>query len=187
MGTTELDTVYYPDLDDVDQPNVWAATMAQSVSDGIGARLRKQEQFIGFMGHLPKQVWPKLANGQEYGPLPFQVIQGSGSFNQGMQVAGGVITIPVAGLYAVSLSATITAANAEFNAFLYLNTTAMWKGYTQATASAFGYNTGSVVLNCAAGDKLSAKVTLYGSTNGSSIKNTDYIDNVLSVALLKAS
>lgn len=187
MPTTEVDKVFYPDLDTVDQPNVWGAAMASSVEAGIGARLRKQEQFIGFMGHLPKQTWPKLYNGQDYGPLPFQVIQGSGSFNQGMQVAGGVVTIPVAGLYAVSLSATVEALTAEFNVRLYLNTTAVWKGYTQATTSAFGYNTGSVVLNCAAGDKLSARVTLYGSGNNSAIRNGDYIDNVLSVALLKAS
>lgn len=188
MGAlTPIDKVWYPDETDLDQPNVYMATHSQSIEEGIGARLRKQEQFIGFMGHLPKQVYPNLANGTAYGPLPFQTIQGSGSFNQGMQVAGGVVTAPMAGLYSITLSTTITNISAEFATRLYQNQTQVWKGYTQATTGSFGYNTGSVVVKCEAGDTISAKITVYASNNLGKVSNNDYVDNVLSIAMLKAA
>lgn len=188
MPVTDVDKVYYPDQDTVDQPNVWGAAMASSIEEGIGARLRKQEQFIGFMGHLPKTTYPAMQNGAYSNPLPFQVVQGSGSFLQGMSVSAGVVTVPVGGLYSVSVSTTLGAIDSEFATYLYLNANPVWKGYSKAfNNTTFGYNTGSVVLKCEEGNTLSVKNVVYSSPNTNKISNTQYYDNVFSIALLKAS
>lgn len=186
MGAYTPDAqVWYPDTGDTAELNVLLGTMASSIEDGLGVRMAHQETILGFLGHLPITTYPALSS-TESAALNFQVIAGSGSYNDGFSVTAGVVTIPVTGLYFISSSDTCSAQNGEFNTYVSVNTTKMWRGYSKSSTSAFGYNTGSVVVKLNVGDTVKVTAAVFGSAGNVSIINGQYYENALSVALLKA-
>lgn len=182
--TTNLQ-VWTPDTADLNKPDVYLATMSASIENGVGERMNKLEVYKGFLGHLPLGTNTTL-NGTESQPFPFQVIATSGSFNDGFTLSNGVLTVGTAGLYFISSSATCTANTGEFNTYIYVNTTKMWRGYSKSSPTQFGYNTGSVVVKLAVGDTICVKSVVFASAGDVKISNGQYVDNSLSVALIKA-
>jgi hypothetical protein len=112
MPNTNADGIVTPDEEDLDQPDVYLAAMADSISNGIGTRLAAQEKQIGLKASLPPtfqlNAWPTPGPGI----LPFAIgadatatypnthnyIQGVGDF------AGGIVTIQTQGIYNIFAS-----------------------------------------------------------------------------------
>lgn len=186
MANTTPDGIYYPENTTDMELDTILATMASSIQNGMGKRLARQELVYSFLGHIPLQSFTNVGSGILVAPLPYQVVSGSRSFNKGFTMASpGVLTIPTKGIYSVTISGTSKAVAAEFNMRLRWNSTDVWKGYTQSTTAAFGYITGSTVVECELGDTLSVAAVWY-STTGTNIVSNSYIDNSFSVTLLKA-
>lgn len=141
-GMTVKHAVWYPDLEDVDQPNVWAATMAQSVADGIGDRLEKVENFVGANLSLDTSV---LISSTTPTVMPYG-LNLTTNFNEGMTVnANGSVTIPFTGLYQVNFNANFLGANttaSRINTYIFNN------GATLAFSSTYGETVTSRYSNC---------------------------------------
>jgi hypothetical protein len=185
MGAfTVVDQIWYPDVTDIDQPNVWAAHIAQSVSDGIGKRLARQELTVGLKASVDSSVYTI-----PYGPatlIPYSVTSGRGDFNNGFSFSAGVATCQTPGMYSVTASlGTNTAQNgAAVKVQVYKNALFIASSETTQTATVFGTAAVSCVLNCAIGDTISAKggITAAGPSNQLNSDQTTH----MSIALVQA-
>lgn len=153
MGAqTPIDHVWYPDTTDSQQANVWASTMASSVENGIGARLRTQEAIIGLKAGLPAST----ALTATAALLPFSAGTVDGQFNQGLTFSGGTITITQAGVYFVSVS---LGANNVASKSLYVdirkNASILGNSEVATQASWYINSAVSLLVNCAANDTIS--------------------------------
>lgn len=91
--TTDLQ-VWTPDELDLGEPDVYLATMAQSMEDGIGVRLRKQEEPIACQVSLSADQGISTGFNVQYS------LNTGPTFNSGLTVnASGSITLTRAGVY----------------------------------------------------------------------------------------
>jgi hypothetical protein len=167
MGAyTSPNQVWYPDLTDVDQPNVYLATMAQSIDTGIGVRLQQQEIAVGAKLSTPAVMTLTTT--------PTILAMGvndaaTGDFNNGMTVAGGVITVQTKGMYVVSGSlgvqpnGAIGTTRSAVN-ILKKNTSVVSYGEVPLSGSYSISSLCTTVVNCIPGDTIS----MYGSIGGGS-------------------
>lgn len=112
MAVTNADGIVTPDEDDLDDVPTSLATMADSISSGIGTRLAAQEKQIGLKASLPPtyqlNAWPTP------GPaiLPFGIgadatgtYPNTHNYIQGCTIsAGGAVTIQTEGIYNIFAS-----------------------------------------------------------------------------------
>lgn len=183
MGAvTPIDKIWYPDETDVDQPNVYMATHAQSIEDGIGARLRHQEVAVGLKAGLASTM--TLRN--TLAIVPFQVNNATANFAQGLTISGGIVTVQSKGMYLVTLSIGLgTVSGDSIVPVIYKGTTAV--ASTEISSDPTKYATGqcTVVINCDIGD------TIYGmARNGKTgatapTSPTDSL-SYLSIAMVQA-
>ncbi len=98
MGNITSDLlVWTPDEDDLGEPDVYLATMAQSMEDGLGVRLRKQEEPIAAQVSLSADQSISTAFVVQYS------LNTGPTFNSGLTVnASGSITITRAGVYSIA-------------------------------------------------------------------------------------
>jgi hypothetical protein len=185
MGAyTSPNQVWYPDLTDVGQPNVWAATLAQSVDAGIGARLQKQEVAVGLKASLTDNALTFTATSTI---VPYTVNSGIADFNNGFTLAGGVATVNVKGMYVVTASVSgHNGTSRGLKILLYQNAIAFAQAEVpqQASGGPWINSQASCVLNCAIGDTIYAKVQLTGSA-GTDF-NVQPAGNYISVAMVQA-
>jgi hypothetical protein len=189
MGAlTSPNAVWYPDLTDVGQPNVNLATMAQSIDAGIGARLQKQEILMGLFANIPTGTVLSMTYNAET-LIPVTVNAGVG-FNQGMTIAGGVITITQAGIYAVACGVTTSQTVGYLDTKIYKNAGILGRALTVtsgAVGGGFCFGSSAVSLICAVGDTISLKATPYVTGSGATALLTGQATyNTLSATLLKA-
>lgn len=179
MGALTSEGVWYPGTTDVDQTNVLMATMADSINSGIGQRLKKLETFVGcYLG---------LASALDAGTAgvvtkaPYAVVGNSaGTFNQGMTVTAGTVTVPYDGIYNVMFTANFQPkvnAAARLNTYIYIN------GVSWGFSSALGEANTAYYSNCnltanyklKTGDQIDVRVATYANAtqlvngNGSSL------------------
>lgn len=106
MGNVNAAGIWTPDETDNLNPEVWSQSMADSIQNGIGDRLNRQEQAIGLKAGIPQDTRVKFQNDVI---APYAVIgNGTSNFNQGMKFDGGVATVEVAGMYFITASAALS-------------------------------------------------------------------------------
>jgi hypothetical protein len=153
MGsTTALDLIWTPDENDPAEPDVYLKTMAQSVEDGIGDRLRTQELAIGLKAGYTSA--PTLSSTMAIANVTINT--SNGSFKQGLDISGGVVTVVTPGMYMVSggLGVTnIAGHTAEIQ--LRRGSTQLVVDSQKSDATFFQAAKCSTVVNCVAGDTLS--------------------------------
>lgn len=122
MGNTTKSGIWTPDEDDKMAPDVWSATMSQSIENGIGLRLEKQETRVSLRATTPVP-FDVTATGSvnAYVTVPLTVggVTGSrapepdfagGNHAQGVTIAGNIATIVTDGLYTLAGQCTLTVA-----------------------------------------------------------------------------
>ena len=106
MGSTTADLlIWTPDDNDSAEPDVYLKTMAESIEDGVGDRLRLQELAIGLKAgftSVPAALTSTLT------VAPVTINASNGSFKQGLDISGGVVTVVTPGMYLVSGSLGVT-------------------------------------------------------------------------------
>ena len=105
MGNVNAAGIWTPDADDNLDPEVWSAAMGDSIMNGIGERLNKQEQAIGCKAGIAPGTRVKFNTGII---APYEILgNGTSNFIQGMTLTGGVVTVTVAGMYFITASAAL--------------------------------------------------------------------------------
>ena len=105
MGNvTEKDAIWTPDEDDKLDPEVWSAMMADSISQGIGKRVAKQEARAGACISLSAEFSVPSTDTL----FPLEVSTGYAysyaNFVEGMTLSAGVLQVVTSGLYLLSSS-----------------------------------------------------------------------------------
>lgn len=165
MGAfTPLDDVWYPDEDDTAEQNVNLATMASSIEEGIGARLRHQEIAVGLKASLVAGTQiPNLP-----ATAPYQVTSANGDFAQGLTINAGVVTVATAGMYIVSASLSINPGADQRTTAVVLrkNNTELAGAEVVQSPRYYQTSTANCVVNCVAGDTLRVYYYSAGTSTG---------------------
>jgi len=182
MGsTTALDLIWTPDENDPAEPDVYLKTMAQSIEDGVGDRLRVQELAIGLKAGFAS-VPAALTSTMTVAPVTIN--SSNGSFKQGLDISGGVVTVVTPGMYLVSGSLGIAAIAGHFGRVdIRVGATVLCSDEQITNAT---YNTVakcSTVVNCVAGDTLTMRIadSVSGATVASNLALTHF-----TVAMIQA-
>lgn len=176
--------VWYPDLTDIGQPNVWAATMAQSVDTGIGARLQKQEIAVGLKASLADS---SFNFGGVAATIPYAINSGTGDFNNGFTLAGGVATVQTKGMYVVTANlGASTGTNTGLKVFLYQNNVNVALNEVPQNGTIWIGTTVSAVLNCVPNDTIWVKGAWTNSSPGTTTQNKQTAANYISIAMVQA-
>lgn len=166
MGNVTSDLlIWTPDENDTAEPDIYLATMAQSLEDGAGERLRKQESFIG----VNLSVSGAFTADGTIRQIPFAVVN-SYNYNEGMTVSGGQVTVPMDGIYTVQVVANYLGANTtagRINTYLYLNGTSIQFSSTYGNTSTNRYSNASIASSykLVAGDDLTVRTSSYDSNS----------------------
>lgn len=106
MGNVNAAGIWTPDEGDNLNPEVWSSAMADSIQNGIGDRLTRQEQAIGLKAGIAQDTRVKF---QDNVIAPYAILgNGTSNFNQGMKFDGGVATVEVAGMYLITAAAALS-------------------------------------------------------------------------------
>jgi hypothetical protein len=177
--------VWYPDITDTAKLNTLLATMASSIEEGIGKRLKLQEVAVGLKASIGDNGWNIPYGGANAAVIPYAITTSRGDFNNGFTFAGGIATVQTAGMYLVTAScgplgatngAGIRVQIVKGSTFIAGNEVAMgptvWVGSTCTT-----------VLNLVPGDTVHAKANI--STTGGAMPNSGDTTHV-SITLVQA-
>lgn len=153
MGQVTTNTqVWTPGVEDLNEPDVYLATMSASIENGIGPRLALQEQAIGLKAGLSAQVTLTTAEAT----MPVVINTANGNFTQGLTIAGGIVSVTTPGMYMVSGSVGIqpsgTATTTAMK--LYKNSTVIVGDEQLSTNSFYQGSKATSVINCVAGDTI---------------------------------
>lgn len=92
MGNVNAAGIWTPDEGDSLDPEVWSATMADSIMNGIGERLIRQELPIGLKASIQTGTRVKFMDGVI---APYEILgNGTGCFTSNIDFTGGIATIP---------------------------------------------------------------------------------------------
>lgn len=200
MGNVNVDGIWTPDEGDKLDPDVWSAAMADSISQGLGVRVAKQERFEGaFLNIQDPYTIPNGVPGDGQAPLPFIIGSGSPAFLNGdMTLVGGVLKVVHSGLYTATLmiraNMPTTDPAAYIEATLFKNSSRHGQNVTFKDAGAPAGRAlptlvVSTVMNCVENDTIWASgFQYYGdTTSGAPSLNVDFsLFNTLSVAMTQA-
>lgn len=103
MAITNADGIVTPDEDNTNDPEVYLAAMADSISEGIGKRIAAQEAVVGLKSSLDGLTY--VQNVQPF-IAPYTLAEPT-DFVEGLEFSGGVATVITPGIYSVSACATI--------------------------------------------------------------------------------
>lgn len=157
MGSTTADLlIWTPDEDDPAEPDVYLKTMAESIEDGVGDRLRTQELAVGLKagiaGGTGIPVTAAIA--------PYSIVSANANFKQGLDISGGVVTVSTPGMYIVTASLGIQPKNPADRTTavdLYKGNTKLAGAELLQSTSYYITSVASCVVNCVAGDTLYVK------------------------------
>lgn len=191
MGNVTSDLlIWTPDETDSAKPDVYLGTMAQSIEDGAGARLRKQERTASMLANLPtNQTFvtgtPQVVN--------FTVNSAVG-YNNGLTLTAGKVKITEAGMYFFSANVLGSVASTSGTGFIQMQIRKNAKvitniitlmvnngGSTIATAA------GSTVTPCAVDDLIDVYVNFANTPAGPFLSSGGGVYNLFSASLLKAT
>lgn len=178
MAITNADGIVTPDEGNTADPAVYLAAMADSISEGIGTRLAKQEQVAGIKASLPAP-WDFAGT---FNIVPLTI--GSGSdYVTDVGFAGGIATVTVAGLYAVSVSITMNfGPDVPIDMVLMYNSD--FEDYYSLRTNATAYQTAPITtsLHLAAGDSIYITVGVGNSQPDTATMQTAKLSLVLQYA-----
>lgn len=188
MGNVNASDIWTPDESDNLDPEVWSSAMADSIHNGIGVRLNRQEQAIGLKAIIP----PGTTLGPTATIAPYQITNSEISFTQGLELNGGIATVSVAGMYLIAASASLnsvelTAANLNRTIAVQLMKNSTQLAGAEVTADQKYWQTAAAtcVINCIPGDTL--WVQWYSAPQGSpanaAVSDNGFL-NTLSIVLI---
>lgn len=156
MGNVTSDLlIWTPDENDPAEPDVYLATMAQSIEDGVGDRLRTQELAIGLKAGFTSP--PTLSSTLSTAAVTINT--SNGSFKQGLDISGGLVTVITPGMYMVSGSVGVDAvAGHTAKIELRKGSTVLAADEQKSDASFYQAAKATTVVNCVAGDTLSMRI-----------------------------
>lgn len=194
MGNVNAAGIWTPDEGDNLDPEVWSATMADSIMNGIGERLSRQERFEGaYLNIQDPFTLTAGPPGHAQVPLPFIVGQNVNYIEGDMTLTAGVITVAHDGLYSVNGSIAAYIGTPVENEYLEL--TLFRNGDRYKQVEVFDDNTDhpltldcSTVMKCIAGDTIWASGCQYfGDYDNPPTLNVNWtLFNTLTVTLVQA-
>lgn len=151
MANTIPDGIYYPENTTDMELDTILATMASSIQNGIGKRLKHQEVAVGCKAALSAQT--ALTTTEK--TIAVGVNSSNGNFAQGMTVTSGIITVQTAGMYLVSGSLGIQPASGTTSALkLYKNAVVIIGDEQLSNGTFYQASKGTAVINCVPGDTI---------------------------------
>lgn len=187
MGqTTPNLQIWTPDRDDLNEPDVYLATMAASIENGTGERLKLQEIAVGLKVSLNGNQWQIPSGNNATTVVPYTVTPNRGDFNQGFTFASGTATVQTSGMYLLTASigpAADTSAGGKGVKIIVEKNGLFVAGNELPGAVAWIGSSVSVVVNCVTGDTLRAKATITGAT-GTTPNNDN--SSYMSIAMIQA-
>jgi hypothetical protein len=126
MGNVNADGIWTPDEDDKLDPDVWSAQMADSISSGLGLRMKRQETRAGVSASVgaPFNITGQGTIEDTGIILPVKILPGRRNYVTNMTLAGGIATVTTPGLYFIVLTVTSGFSdNVPLDATLFIGTT----------------------------------------------------------------
>lgn len=186
MGqVTTTAQVWTPDAADLNEPDVYLATMSASIEDGLGQRVNKLESFVGTNLSLASTF---LVAGTTPLIAPYVVSQAYNFADGVTNNPDGSVTILTAGIYQINFNASFLPANttaAKINTYIYNSGSAI------AYNSTYGENVLGRYSNCnisgvyklAVGNVITARTSVVDSNSNLQAGN----GSGLSLALISRS
>lgn len=170
MSITNKDGIVTPDEGNTADPAIYLAAMADSISEGIGERLARQERYEGC--YLNVQDALTLTAGDPSSnpqvPLPFIVGQSVNYLQGDMTLSGGIVRIAHEGLYQVNATMSAYIGDVGGADFDYLELTLFQNWDRHKQVEIFDDGTGhpltldcTTVMRCVPGDLIWASGTQY--------------------------
>ena len=191
MGNVTSDLlIWTPDEDDTAEPDIYLATMAQSLEDGAGARLRKQEETASMLANLPANQTFVVGTPQT---VNF-TINATVGYNDGMTLTGGKVQVTEAGLYYFSANVLGAVASASGTGFIQMQIRKNAKVITNVITlmvnnggSTIATAAGSTMATCLVGDLIDVWVGFYNTPAAPFLSTGGGIYNLFSASLVKAT
>jgi len=185
MSNVNVDGIATPDEETKVDPVVWSAAMADSISQGLGVRLKKQETRAGAKVSINEPVTVTLAG------ITFPVTVSTGyEFSYGnyindMGLSGGVLTVETDGLYLIigSVITSFVASRTPMNIALCINADIAITEALETTPTTFASKTLVTTAYLAAGDI----VYMRGGTAAGIDEDLPVVGAGLNAALLYAT
>ena len=107
MGNVNVDGIWTPDEEDTLEPDVWSQQMAESISQGLGVRMARQETRAGAATSTTGPFSITGAGTIEDTGITLQVKHtGYRNYITSMELSGGVLKVTTPGLYLIVLTVT---------------------------------------------------------------------------------
>lgn len=154
MGQTTTNLqIWTPDEFDLNEPDVYLADMAASIENGAGERLNLQEMAIGLKAGLTSSA---VTLSSTLAIAPVTINSSNGSFNQGLTITGGIVTVITPGMYSVSGALGVTNVSGHTAKLeLHKGSTVIIADEAKSDATFYQAAKASTIVNCIAGDTLS--------------------------------
>lgn len=190
MGSVTSDLlIWTPDEYDTAEPDVYLATMAQSIEEGAGTRLRKQERTASMLANLTANQTFAVGT-----PQTVNFTISTTGYNDGMTLTAGKVKITEAGVYYFSTNVLGAVPGTVGTGFIQAQIRKNGKvignaitlmmnngGSTIATAA------GSTVSKCAVDDLIDVYVTFFNTPANPYLSASNQTYNLFSASLLKAT
>lgn len=125
MGNVNADGIWTPDELDTLEPDVWSSQMAESISQGLGVRMKRQEARAGVAATVGTFTLTGAGTTADTGIILPVKVAGTRNYITEMELAGGIAKVKVAGLYLIVLTVTADfSASVPLDASLYIGTEA---------------------------------------------------------------
>lgn len=107
MGNVNADGIWTPDEDDTLEADVWSPMMAESISQGLGIRMARQEARAGVAASTtgPFSITGAGTIADQGIILPVRAT-GYRNYVTNMELTGGIVKVTRPGLYLIVLTAT---------------------------------------------------------------------------------
>lgn len=145
MAFTPKARVWSPDGSEKASFRSLMATMASSIENGLGLRVGKLETFVGCNLSLAAPVTGTTTTTKVSGFAVQSSSVAPGTFNNGMTVSAGVVTVPEDGIYNVQFTANFLSTNStqgRVNTYIYIG------GVSQNYSSSEGASAINKYTNC---------------------------------------
>lgn len=147
--------IWTPDANDKDLPDVNMAAMASSIETGVGPRLQLQEQAIGLKAGFTSA--PMLSSTMTTAAVTIN--SSNGSFKQGLEIAGGIVTVITPGMYLISGAVGVqNIANHTAKIELRKGATTLVADEMVSHITYYQAAKANTVVNCVEGDTLSMRI-----------------------------
>lgn len=192
MPNTTASGIVTPDEDDLDQPDVYLSAMADSIENGIGARLSRQELTAGaYMCIQTAMHFNGIQPGGNVSWLGFNLGTSECWVNGMTPNTDGSLTVITPGTYTVTVQTVASIGDSGdgqsyLETKIYRNLVGLGQNPVWHSGALWLSNTVSATFPCAANDQIRASVANYKGTGGDLNVNWPLF-NTISVSMTSAS